>query len=468
MSSSSDDNRYENFVLDLIADEVENDDDDNDEPEVAKGKEAKEERERGGGQGARARGRRHHETREMSERRDSRSTPRALGVATESSGQATKRRRREQTEMPELPDELWAKILESVPRESKAAFAMTCKQMRRVQEEKEDEYLTTTLRDYRAEAAPDGNDEVYVDDPPAVSAAWFRWAWSLTTDYDDVKRAHYGPYMRMFSVRQVLLNMAAYWGFLTELEGQSGICGAPSGEDICHCAVQGNQIETLIWARQHGCPWEPPSSTRKPWDPTCCCIAAWKGHLDMLKYLHENGCPWNKWTCRRAAWKGHLDALKYLHENGCPWDKWTSARAAQYGNLGVLKYLHENGCPWGEGICLVAAGAGHLDMLKYAHENGCPWNEWTCRGAASNGHLDTLKYAHQNSCPWNEEACHDAAEWGRLNVLKYLHENGCPWNEMTCDKAAAGGHLDVLKYLRENGCPWNEETCAFAAGGGSS
>jgi len=47
MSSSSDDNRYENFVLDLIADEVENDDDDNDEPEVAKGKEAKEEREEG-------------------------------------------------------------------------------------------------------------------------------------------------------------------------------------------------------------------------------------------------------------------------------------------------------------------------------------------------------------------------------------------------------------------------------------
>ena len=217
--------------------------------------------------------------------------------------------------MPELPDELWTKIFESVPRESKAAFAMTCKQMRRVQEESEYDYLSTGLRDYGVEADPDGCGEVYVTDPPAVSAAWFRWAWSLTTANDDVKRFRVHEWTRPFSVRQVLLNMAAYWGFLTELdelERQSGICGAPSGEDICHCAVQGNQMETLIWARKHGCPWEPPSSMRKPWDPTCCCIAAWKGHLDVLKYLHENGCAWDdEKTCKQAADEGHLHVLKY-------------------------------------------------------------------------------------------------------------------------------------------------------------
>ena len=117
--------------------------------------------------------------------------------------------------MPELPDELWAKILESVPRESKAAYAMTCKQMRRVQEEMEVEYLTTRLKDYGVFAYLDECGEVYVVDPPAVSAAWFRWAWSLTTEDDDVKRFHVHEWNRPFSVRQVLLNMAAYWGFLT-------------------------------------------------------------------------------------------------------------------------------------------------------------------------------------------------------------------------------------------------------------
>ena len=120
-------------MLDLIADEVENDDDDDDdEPEVAKRKEAQEEREGERGRGSRWSVRPRHESTEMSEGRDSTSTPRAVRVATESSGQATKRRRGEQTDRQKLPDELWAKILESVPRESKAAFALTCKQFRRV------------------------------------------------------------------------------------------------------------------------------------------------------------------------------------------------------------------------------------------------------------------------------------------------------------------------------------------------
>jgi len=52
------------------------------------------------------------------------------------------------------------------------------------------------------------------------------------------------------------------------------------------------------------------------------------GHLDVLKYLHENGCPWNEMTCECAAAFGHLDVLKYAQENGCPWiieDCWRAA-----------------------------------------------------------------------------------------------------------------------------------------------
>ena len=48
--------------------------------------------------------------------------------------------------------------------------------------------------------------------------------------------------------------------------------------------------------------------------------AAEGGHLECLKYAHENGCPWDEWTCSMAAFNGHLECLKYAHENGCPWD----------------------------------------------------------------------------------------------------------------------------------------------------
>ena len=71
------------------------------------------------------------------------------------------------------------------------------------------------------------------------------------------------------------------------------------------------------------------------------------------------------------------------------------ARMALNGNLDLLKYLHENGCPWNEATCTCASLVGHLECLKYAHEHGCPWNEFTSSESALRGHLECLKYAHE-------------------------------------------------------------------------
>jgi hypothetical protein len=49
----------------------------------------------------------------------------------------------------------------------------------------------------------------------------------------------------------------------------------------------------------------------------CICTHVAKGgHLEVLKYAHENGCPWSLWVCAYAAEGGHLEVLKYAHENG--------------------------------------------------------------------------------------------------------------------------------------------------------
>ena len=76
-----------------------------------------------------------------------------------------------------------------------------------------------------------------------------------------------------------------------------------------------------------------------------------------------------------AAKRGHLECLKYLHENGCPWNELTSFKTVKRGHLDCLKYLHENGCPWNEQTCVCADVYDHLECLKYAHENGCPYPE---------------------------------------------------------------------------------------------
>ena len=84
---------------------------------------------------------------------------------------------------------------------------------------------------------------------------------------------------------------------------------------------------------------------------------------------------------------GHLECLKYAHENGC---------CLPVGQQCVNRpCIHT---PWDENTCSGAACYGHLDCLKYAHENGCHWNNNTYLCAAYNGHLDCLQYARDNGC----------------------------------------------------------------------
>jgi hypothetical protein len=162
-------------------------------------------------------------------------------------------------------------------------------------------------------------------------------------------------------------------------------------------------------------------------------------------------------TTHNTAEKGHLECLRYLHENGCEWDENTCAYGALNGHLECVRYAHENGCPWDKRTCSCAAANGHLECLRYAHENRCPWDKMACSCAAANGHLECLRYAHENRCPWDKRTCECAAAYGHLECLRYAHENGCPWDKRVCVLAAEKGHLECLRYLHEKGCPGYEK-----------
>jgi hypothetical protein len=47
-----------------------------------------------------------------------------------------------------------------------------------------------------------------------------------------------------------------------------------------------------------------------------------------------------------AARYGHLECLRYAHENGAPWHKETTYYVTQYGYLECLRYVYFRGCPW--------------------------------------------------------------------------------------------------------------------------
>lgn len=51
--------------------------------------------------------------------------------------------------------------------------------------------------------------------------------------------------------------------------------------------------------------------------------------IGYLKYLCNHGYKTNSETSSNAASGGHLEILKYLHENGCEWDVKTCREAAK-------------------------------------------------------------------------------------------------------------------------------------------
>jgi hypothetical protein len=58
-------------------------------------------------------------------------------------------------------------------------------------------------------------------------------------------------------------------------------------------------------------------------DEYACEYAAREGHLDVLKYLHENDCPWDSFACYRAHEYDRIDCLNYLIEQKCPgWERY--------------------------------------------------------------------------------------------------------------------------------------------------
>jgi len=67
--------------------------------------------------------------------------------------------------------------------------------------------------------------------------------------------------------------------------------------------------------------------------------------------------------CSLAAWGGHIEVVRWAREHGCPWDRWTTDNAARGGHLEVLRWAQERDCPWNESEC-------ELDSKGHARDCG--------------------------------------------------------------------------------------------------
>jgi hypothetical protein len=178
---------------------------------------------------------------------------------------------------------------------------------------------------------------------------------------------------------------------------------------FCSQVAKTNKLEFLKWAREEKkCEWD--SGTiiaaaeqgKCEWDEGPITAAAEQGNLEMVKYCVANKCPINWSACGCAASGGHLEVLKYLHEEAkAPWDLETAAGAAENGHLHMLEYLVERKYnKYDACACECAAKKGHLDCLKYLHETAkAPWNARAVREAHEKNHPECVQYLLDNDCP---------------------------------------------------------------------
>jgi hypothetical protein len=165
-------------------------------------------------------------------------------------------------------------------------------------------------------------------------------------------------------------------------------------------------------------------------EPYFCWQVALTNKLELLKWAREvKQCEWNEWTICAAAYHGNLEMVKYCVANECPVDEEACACAVKYGHLECLKYLHEEAkAPWDSLTADGAALKGHLHILEYLVERKYDkYNGDACMLAARNGHLNCLKYLHETAkAPWDSEAVRDAHKNNHPECLQYLLDNDCP------------------------------------------
>lgn len=115
---------------------------------------------------------------------------------------------------------------------------------------------------------------------------------------------------------------------------------------------------------------------------TVCEDATYTGNLEILKFLKKIGNGWNdRITMKASASAGKLEILRWMHENGCSCSRDTFDYAMKSRNLEVLNWLRDTGCPWGESLLCSAVCSGDLHVLEWISKNGFVFEDTTLYAA---------------------------------------------------------------------------------------
>ena len=215
--------------------------------------------------------------------------------------------------------------------------------------------------------------------------------------------------------------------------------------DLCVRSVELNLVKWLEWAYQNKYGWHDGQIINHLSN-----IAAINNSLDCIKFLYNSlgvEMKWDSTTCKYAASNGNIELLKFLHENGCSWDWRTCKYAAQSGELKCLEYAHCNGCECKESASYAAIKYNRMECLYYLEKNNCPFIYNSGEVAAKNNRLDCLKYIlSKNLFAEKDLAAKILLNNSSNDFRKKYFE---PMLKNICYACIKNGHFDCFKYIFE-------------------
>lgn len=248
---------------------------------------------------------------------------------------------------------------------------------------------------------------------------------------------------------------------------------------------------------------------RVPFHPVGLRHAAGCGHLDQVRFMHEECGQALEGVVHMAVWSGSVPLVSWLLDKGFITSAQAYSMAAESGKVEVLWLLEERGCTcqrdglhvvlpepnkgkvqpahvqavrrllecessneWRRALDVVqvqrwALQLGALDLARFVspmveQEHGAPVAAGALDAAADSGceaAVDLVLELGGRRVLQSEYGRNPYAAVGRhgdLAMLRYLRHIGVPWGRSVLREAGErGAELPVLRWLVEQGAPWD-------------
>ena len=194
-----------------------------------------------------------------------------------------------------------------------------------------------------------------------------------------------------------------------------------------------------------------------------CAVAARYGHPDIVRWGLANGHSCNAYTMGQVGKGGSVEIARFLADAGIGVDYRLFVNAAYKGHVDLVRWCVANDMPRSAYAFAKAAGAGHLEVLRYLWACNpadpqatpmCVATEWVEEVAARGGHIAVLDWLHDKIADrrhWRAIVC--AAEEGQRDAVAWLLDHGFPRHDGCIRQAAQRNQKAMVEWLIAHGFP---------------